>query len=364
MLRSSELLARRGHEVLCATLDRARAPWLTGHGFRMVGLGRGERGFGFAPEAVAAFSRLLEKHDVLLIRGLWQFHIIVGAMALRRFRRRYFVFVHGMLDPWFSQRAPLKHFRKVLFWRAVQHRLLKGAQAVLFTTEEERVLAKGVFRPWGLRERVVSYGTLPPCDAEAIAQQEAFYCKHPTLADRKFLLFLGRLHAKKGCEKLIDAFGAMDSFFFDDLVFGGSGDADYVNSLKVQASRTSLAERIHFLGMLEGAEKWGALRSAEAFVLPSHQENFGIAVAEALACGTPVLISNKVNTHREIAADQAGFVDDPTAEGVSRLLRRYCALDVEARSLMRRKAVECFHKRYNLERNIVDLEMLMQGACG
>ncbi len=329
----------------------------------MVGLGRSERGFGFSPQAVALLSRLLEKCDALLVRGLWQFHVVVAVMALRRVPRRYFVFVHGMLDPWFSQGAPFKHLKKALFWRAVQHRFLQGAEAVLFTTEEERAVARGVFHPWGLRERVVSYGTLPPNQAEAAAQREAFCRKHPNLNGRKFLIFLGRLHPKKGCENLIDAFCAMRAGCFDDLVFAGSGSAAYIANLKLRASRTCLCGRIHFPGMLEGEEKWGALRSAEVFVLPSFQENFGIAVAEALACGTPVLISNKVNTHREIAADEAGFVDDPTAEGVSRLLKRFCALSHEERRLMRDKAAECFRKRYNLERNIADLEAVLRGPC-
>ncbi len=363
LLRSSELLARKGHEVVCATLDRFDAPWLVGHGIRMIGLGRTEHGFGFSSGAFKKFCPLLQECDVLLVRGLWQFHIIVAAAVLRKIRRPYFVFAHGMLDPWFSYGSPMKHFKKMVFWRLVQHRFLQNAEALLFTTDEERVLARGVFHPWGLRERVISYGTLPPADEQASAQRHAFVQKYPKLGRRKFLLFLGRLHVKKGCESLIEAFGAFNCESCEDLVFAGSGDAAYVEKLRARASQMSCAHRIHFIGLLEGPEKWGALRSAEAFVLPSYQENFGIAVVEALACGVPVLISNRVNTHREIVADEAGFVDDPTTEGVLRLLRRFCALSAQEKSVMGAKATECFSKRYNLQKNIDELEALLRGKC-
>src|SRR5256886_6713007 len=96
--------------------------------------------------------------------------------------------------------------------------------------------------------------------------------------------------------------------------------------------------------MLSDDVKWGAMSAAEAFVLPSHQENFGIAVAEALACGTPVLISNKVNIWREIEADGAGYVENDDLNGTANLLRRWLATSPEvraARSEERRVGEEC-----------------------
>jgi len=100
--------------------------------------------------------------------------------------------------------------------------------------------------------------------------------------------------------------------------------------------------------MLAGAAKWGALRTAEAFVLPSHQENFGIAVVEALACGTPVLISDQVNIWREIAGDGAGLAGPDTAAGTLRLLTQWHALDDRARAQMRQAALETFTRRYEI----------------
>jgi len=103
--------------------------------------------------------------------------------------------------------------------------------------------------------------------------------------------------------------------------------------------------------MLYGDDKWGAFHACEVFSLPSHQENFGIAVAEALACGRPVLISDKVNIWKDIARDGAAFVGADTVAGTLRTLQDWIALTPEQKRMMGIKAVECFHRRYDMQAN-------------
>ena len=100
--------------------------------------------------------------------------------------------------------------------------------------------------------------------------------------------------------------------------------------------------------MLRGDLKWGALRAAEVFALPSHQENFGMAVAESLSCSLPVLISNKVNIWREIEQDGAGLVDNDNESGTLRLLRRWILLKDQERTLCRARAYNCFISRFEI----------------
>jgi glycosyltransferase involved in cell wall biosynthesis len=109
-----------------------------------------------------------------------------------------------------------------------------------------------------------------------------------------------------------------------------------------------VADRITWTGMLTGSAKWEAIAAAEVFALPSHQENFGIAVAESLAYGVPVLISRKVNIWREIAEDGAGLVEPDDAAGTARLLERWLAKSEAERDEMRRRAAACFDKRFDL----------------
>jgi len=112
-----------------------------------------------------------------------------------------------------------------------------------------------------------------------------------------------------------------------------------------------LADRVHWPGMLKGNAKWGAFAISDAFVLPSHQENFGIAVAEALACGLPVLISDQVNIAPEIEADGCGLVEHDTLEGTINLLERWLALNPDERESMRQQTKLTFAKRYDMRKN-------------
>ena len=107
--------------------------------------------------------------------------------------------------------------------------------------------------------------------------------------------------------------------------------------------------------MLTGNLKWGAFQAAEAFVLPSHQENFGIAVTEALSCGVPVLTTNKVNIWREIKSSNAGIIEEDDLSGIKRMLNRWLDLSVYSRQLMRANAQECFHQHFNIRRTATKL---------
>jgi glycosyltransferase involved in cell wall biosynthesis len=126
------------------------------------------------------------------------------------------------------------------------------------------------------------------------------------------------------------------------LVICGPDQVKWQTQLQALAERRGIKDRITWTGMVQGALKWGALRAAEIFVLPSHQENFGIAVAEALACGTPVLISDKVNIWREVQGAQAGIVAADDLDGTCTLLRRWLAMSPAQRLQMRQCARRCF----------------------
>jgi glycosyltransferase involved in cell wall biosynthesis len=111
--------------------------------------------------------------------------------------------------------------------------------------------------------------------------------------------------------------------------------------------------------MLTGRLKWGAFSAADAFILPSHQENFGIAVVEAMACGTAVLISNKVNIWREIVNGGAGFVEDDDGEGIVRLLQKWLALPDDERTRMRANAHDLFLGRFEINQAVDSLLQIL-----
>jgi glycosyltransferase involved in cell wall biosynthesis len=226
--------------------------------------------------------------------------------------------------------------------------VLRDARAVLFTCEEERSLSRQSFWLYRARERVVAFGTsTPPADNGTLRQ--GFLNKYPELRGRRLLLFLGRIHVKKGCDLLLRAFAAVaerDPSLH--LVLAGPDPTLWMAELKVLAAGLGIGARISWPGLLRDGMKWGAFYAAEAFVLPSHQENFGIAVAEALGCGLPVLISDKINIWREIAAAQAGLVDADTEAGARNLLQRWLGMDACARQQISRNARELFARQFTV----------------
>ncbi len=336
------------HHFEVATLDAPDAPWLQDSPLKIRAFGPAKTGYAYAPRLTHWLRANRRNYDMVLVRGLWQYGGYATWKALRNTSTPYLVYPHGMLDPWFKTTYPLKHLKKCLYWPWGEYRVLRDARAVCFTSEEERVLARQSFGLYRARETVVNYGTAaPPSHGEA--QRELFLKHFPQLRGKRVVLFLSRIHVKKGADLLIEAFARIASRDANlHLVMAGPDQQGLQAELQNQAQKLGVAERITWTGMLQGDLKWGAFRVAEVFALPSHQENFGIVVAEALACGVPVLISDKVNIWREIAADKVGFVAPDTREGTLANLEAWLATPAEEMQRMRADAVACFNSRFEI----------------
>jgi len=350
-----------GSEVEIVCLDKPKAPFLAGISCRIHALGQSYLGrYALSPRLWQWLHQNAGRFDAIVMNGIWSFPGIAVRSATRRANKRYAVFIHGALDPWFNRQYPLKHFKKFLYW-PMQYSVLRDAAAVFFTTGIERDLARTSFSPNDWNSTVVPYGltNFGENGDEAQQQIQQFYRRLPQLQRRRFLLFLARIHEKKGCDLLLNAFGKYAGEFPDvDLVIAGPDSVGLQARLKYQAGRLGLDGRVHWPGLIRGDLKWGALRSCEAFILPSHQENFGISVVEALSVGRPVLISNQVNIWPEIEADGVGLVDDDTRHGVERLLRRWFALSAEERDAMAARARPSFLARYTMNRTAMVIKEL------
>jgi glycosyltransferase involved in cell wall biosynthesis len=240
----------------------------------------------------------------------------------------------------------LKHLKKLVYWTLFEQKNLSLAEAVCFTSAEEmRVAAEG-FPHRNFKAVVIPYGSIGPSgDEEALRQ--SFLAACPAVAGKKYLLFLGRLHPKKGCDILLEAF-AQAAPPDMDLVMVGPDAVGWRVELEALTAQLGITRKVHWTGALRGSPKWGALYGAEALVLPSHQENFGIAVADALACGTIAAISDKVNIAGEASRDGAAFVEPDTLDGTIRLIQRLVSLTAPERQTMRKRARDCYERRYSL----------------
>lgn len=362
LLRSACALAALGHTTEVLTFDPPSAPYLADMAFPVHATGPTMGKFGFTPRLTPWMSANIDRFDVAVLHGLWNYAPIGAWLGLRGTSLPYVQFAHGMLDPWFNSVQPVKRWAKQALWLVAQGHVLSDAQSVLFTSEEERIRARTSFFGPRYTERVIAYGAAD-MPSEPRAQHAAFAACLPGLAGRPYLLFLGRLHPKKGCDLLVDAFCEIAQRFPDlDLVMAGPCDNGMREGLEALAAEHGLSNRIHFPGLLQGHAKWGAFRGAEAFVLPSHQENFGISVAEAMASGTPVLISDKVNIRREVEASGAGLVAPDTLEGTRDLLERFLALAPAQSAEMGRKARLGYECHFSMDEAAEDLLRVLEDA--
>ena len=352
---------RAGNEVEVATLD---AP---GSGFDRLAecpvhpCGRGPSRYGYSPHLEHWLRANFARFDGVIVNGVWQYHGVAARRVLAG-RRPYAVFAHGMLDPYFMQRYPLKHLKKLAYWIFEERRNLNLAQAVCFTSEEEKRIAARGFPFARFRGVVVPYGTFGP-EGDPGELKRAFAAQFPSVAGRRYFLFLGRIHPKKGCDLLIEAFAQTAPKDFR-LVMAGPDESGLRTELETLAARLGVADRVLWTGMLTGSAKWGAFYGAEAFVLPSHQENFGIAVADALSCGVIPLISDKVNIAPDLVADAAGLVEADTLEGTRQLIERFGAMTEAERNEMRQRALDAYRRRYSLSHAATELYRAMGLAQG
>lgn len=333
---------------------------------RVHPLGPGWLGYGYTAKLLPWLAEHHSDYDLAVVHGIWQYHSLATCLASSRLKAPYVVFTHGMLDPWFNRNYPLKHLKKMLYWPWAEYRVLSEAQAVLFTCEEERLLARQSFSPYRVNEIVVGLGT-PAAPDNREEQVELFLTKFPNLRNKRLILFLGRIHEKKGVDLLLSAFARIVAEFPDlALVLGGPFEAGYAGRLQahLQAGGQPADSQVVWTGMLLDDLKWGAIRTAEALILPSHQENFGQVVSEALSCSTPVLISNKVNIWREIEQDQAGLVENDDQQGVQNLLQRWLSLEPGEKQRMKERAKLCFDNRFDIRQMVSKLLPVLEQCAG
>jgi len=356
-----------GHTVEVVSMDAPDDPWVATCPIKCHAMGPRWLGlkYGYTPRLYTWLVENRKNYDVVVVNGIWQYSSFAVWRALRGTPTPYFVFPHGMLDPWFKRTYPFKHLKKWLYWPWAEYRVLRDAAAVLFTCESERRLARQSFWLYKCDEFVANYGTAPPPDRGA-EQREAFLAKFPHLANKRCALFLGRVHVKKGVDITLKAFAEIvrrdpaPNGRELHLIIAGPADDAYGRSMKELARKLGLEQKITWTGMVAGDLKWGAFRASDVFVLFSHQENFGIAVVEALACGVPVLISNQVNIWLEIQQGNAGFVEMDNFEGAVALFEKWLACEKDVWNHMGVSAKVLFAERFHVERTAQSFVRAMQ----
>ena len=281
----------------------------------------------------------IRQFDLAHVHAVFNHSSVAAARACRRAGVPYVIRPLGTLDPWSMTQKPL---RKRLFWQVAGKGMLQGAAAVHYTSEAEKLSTE---RLTGL-----NHGRVVPLGVETTSAT--------TREKLPYVLVLSRLHPKKSIDVLIDAFLSLvqtQQFSAWRLVLAGDGPPEYVSKLKSKAAQ---CDRIEFTGWVDGERKDALLGCASLLALPSHQENFGLCVMEAMSHSVPVLVSPGVNLAPEIVKANAGWVAPIDMEALTSKLAE--ALSDESERAKRGRAGQQLSQQYSWENTTRSLVQLYQ----
>lgn len=297
------------------TLDRAKMP-----------------GMMLSASGMRAARKVLERADVLHLHCVWSIANLQLAAAARAMGVPYVISMHGMLDDWCMAQSATK---KKAYMMLGARKMLERAAFVHSTAQAELDQSKKWF-PKGNAFVVPYIVDLEPyknLPGPALAR-ETFACMRDESVPT--LLFLSRLHYKKGVEHLVRASKLLrDRGVAHNVALAGPGDEGYIQSLKKLSRELDVADSISFLGMVRGDLRTSVYEAADVFVLPTHQENFGIVLLESLCCKTPVVTTKGVDIWRELQGSGAATIlendnlPEQLANSLQSLLADRAALKVQ-----------------------------------
>ena len=301
------------------------------------------------------------KYDAFIIHGLWQFQSLLARILLKK---RYFIFTHGQLDPYFGTNINknfLKKIYKKIYWFIIERKNLLSSQSVLLTSLGEKESLKKTFvNTSGIKKKIIRYGIIKPKISKK-RMLKKFFKRFSILKNKKFYLFLGRFHEKKGCEIIVESVKKLKDNFKNIILFVGPiTESKYELEVKYLIKKYNLQKKIIISDALSGDLKWGAIIASRAMVLASHGENFGVSLVESLSLGKPVITTNKVNISNEILKFKAGFISRNQTKQFSYILKKFDNLKNKDLKKLSKNARNCFKKNFDLSLTKNDLGSVLK----
>jgi len=344
ILGSSIALSKKGFKVDIITSDNKKSNFPNSKKLKIFNIGPGIGEYGFNIKLFFWLLSNRKKYDLFIVHGLWSFYTLVSRFLLYK---RYFVFTHGQLDPFFSLNF-IKKIKKQIYWFLIEKRNLQSSKSLLLTTnEEKKQLSNTYVNTKNIQKKVVGYGIIKtPFNKKKV--NTLFFKKFPALKNNKFLLFLGRFHEKKGCDILIKALHILKKKDININILLAGPNNEYKKKIISLSNNHDLKKNIFWADTIIGDLKWGAINESSAMVLPSHGENFGVSLVEAMSCSKPVLTTSKVNIYKDILDCNAGFVSKDNSKNFSEIIEKFINLNKKKNKELSVNSLKCFNKNFNL----------------
>jgi glycosyltransferase involved in cell wall biosynthesis len=294
----------------------------------VTGASAGPVAFGFSPRLSTQLQGLVKRGSVVHSHGLWMHPGVIARKLALGVHCPFVITPHGMLEPWALNNSLWK--KRMAAW-LFENKNLRMASCLhaLCDAEAENFRHYGLRNPIAVLPNGVDLNSLHP-----LPHRDAITERFPTIRNRRRLLFLSRLHPKKGLENLLEAWRRLAPDFQDwCLLIAGSGLPDYEQQLHVRVRELKMDTQVVFLGPVHGPDKLQALAAADLFVLPSFSEGFSMAVLEAAAAGLPVLLTRGCN-FQELARVRGAIEVSPEEGEIATGLRRLlCLSDLERKAM-------------------------------
>ena len=341
---NSLYLVSKGIKVDIITNDLRNSNFYKNSKLKIINIGKKYFSKSFNP--LLFFWILKNKHNYnrFIVHGIWELNTIVANLLLKN---NYYVFTHGQLDPYF-QSEKLNTLKKKIYWFFIEQKNLINSKSLLLTSVNEKRLLNNTFvNTKNIKKTVVEYGIKKP-KINIKKLEKIFNTNFKILRNKKFFLYLGRFHKKKGCEILLKSMKIILSKNKKIYLLMAGPSNDYKTDLINLSKELGIEENIIWSDFLKTDLKWASIVRCEAMVLSSHGENFGISIIESLSMSRPVLITNKVNTATYIKKTKSGFVSNNTIYSFYKILNDFLKLKKKSKEKMRKNAFNCYSKYFNL----------------
>ena len=357
ILGSSIALSRSGFDVDILTYDNKKSFYLKKRKIKIINKGPAYGKFTFSFNLLFWLIKNKEKYDLFIIEGIWQFSTLIARLILKG---KYYVYLHGQLDPYFSTEF-FKCLKKKFYWLLIEKQNLLNSNSILLTNSiEKNQLNNSYVNTNNIKKKVV--GGIGIAKPKFIKKKilNKFYNKFPLLKKKKFLLFLGRFHPKKGCNTLIEAMRKISNKNIKINILMAGPNSKYKNDIKKMSEIYGLNHNIFWSDTLGGDLKWGAIVASQGMVLPTNGENFGIALAESLSCSRPVLTTYKTNIYKEIQDSGAGLISQNKVNDFAKILIKFNNLNNKEILKYSKNSLKCFNDNFNIKYNINTLAKFLK----
>ena len=352
---SSIALSNQGFKIDILTADFGNSNFFKSKNIRVINKGPRFGNYALNFKLFNWLSKHRNDYDLFIVHGIWQFNTLIARILLKK---KYFVFTHGQLDPFFKLNL-IKKIKKQIYWYLIEKKNLLLSRSLILTSEGEKKSLKHTFvNTNGIRKTVVRYGINQPKFNKNKALRY-FYKKFPNLKNKRFLLFLGRFHEKKGCDILIEAIKKLSDQNINIKVLLAGSNNNYKKKLMDLSDNYGLKNNIFWSDIILNNLKWGAISASIGMVLPSHGENFGVALVESLSCSKPVLTTNKVNIYKEILKFNAGFISKNEINSFAKILKRFENLTKKQIKKLSTNSFKCFKHNFDLSSDKNGLSKLL-----